>query len=598
MGWEVIFIMLLLVAALVSFVLERVSPDQTAFVVFAALVLAGYLPIEGNSLPKVEELLVVFANPAPITIAAMFVLSAALSRCGVVDRLASGLDGLAKRGYIVLMLGLTLLVAITSAFINNTPVVMIFLPVVLSLARTAGVPASKLLIPLSYASIFGGVCTLVGTSTNILASGILESSGEEPLSMFELSVAGLPLLVLGTAYLLIFGKKALPDRETLTSLLTPEDRREFILEAYVRDGSALVGKTVVEAGLRSRVVRVAELIREGVAERDLTALRLAAGDRLVLAAKPSGFVAARAIDGLAITDMKGSGLETVAAAEGSIVEGIIGPTSPLVGERLGDVNFRQRYRLVLLAIHRRGHNLRQQIDEVVIEPGDLLLMMGTDSAISQLRQLKDILLLDAPAVPTKSLRTRAPFVLATVVAVVVVAALNILPIVAAALCGVAVLLLSRVIEPREGYASVEWSILILIYSMLAFGVAMHSTGADGVIGRAIASLVEVSWLAPEWRPYAALAVVYLTTSIMTETLSNNATVAVMTPIALSLGEALGVDARPFVIATCIASSASFATPIGYQTNTYVYGVGGYRFTDFLRFGLPLNLLYFAASVVL
>jgi di/tricarboxylate transporter len=610
MTWEILFVLALLVFAIVSFLLEKLPVDQISITVFAALLLAGMLPF-ARTLPRVlgprspddplagsdPGLLSVFANPAPLTIAAMFVLSAALERVGVIETLASGLGKLTRLGYRRFLLVLIFFVAVISAFVNNTPVVMVFLPVVLSLSRSLGVPASKLLIPLSYASIFGGTCTLVGTSTNILASGILQDAGETPISMFELAAVGLPLLFVGAAYLAVFGHRLLPARETLTSILSEEERKEFLTEAFVQQGSPLAGKTVAESLLtQDRNVRVLEVIRDEVSMRvKARETVLEEGDRLVLACRPAGFAHARSIEGLDLKATKG--LETVSAHEGSIVEGVIGPKSTIVGQSIRDVDFRQRYRVLVMAIHRRGANLRDDIDIIPLKFGDLLLMMGTDTAIDRLRSSDDILLLDYPRTPSQSMRKKTWIVLATVAAVIAAASLNLAPIVAAAIIGASVIFASGTLKTKDGYAAIEWSILFLIYGMLGLGLAMKTTGAADLVARSLTSLAGFGF--PEaWAPYVMLALIYLTTMLMTETLSNNATVVLMAPIALSLGATLGVDSRPFVIATCIAASASFSTPIGYQTNTYVYGVGGYRFTDFARIGVPLNLLYFVASVLL
>ncbi len=610
MTWEILFVLALLAFAIVSFLLEKFPVDQIAISVFAALLLAGMLPF-AKTLPWVVRprspedplagtdpgLLSVFANPAPLTIAAMFILSAALERVGVIETLATSLGKLAKLGYRRFLLALIFFVAVISAFINNTPVVMVFLPVVLSLSRSLGVPASKLLIPLSYASIFGGTCTLVGTSTNILASGILQETGEEPIAMFELAAVGLPLLFVGAVYLTFLGHRLLPERETLTSILSDEERKEFLTEAFVQRGSPLRGKTVAESRLtRDRNVRVLEIIRDEVSMRvKPKETVLEEGDRLVLACRPAGFAHARSIDGLDLRATKG--LETVSAHEGSIVEGVIGPKSNIVGQSIREIDFRRRYRVLVMAIHRRGANLRDEIDTIPLAFGDLLLMMGTDAAIDRLRGSDDILLLDHPRTPSRSLRRKTWIVLATVAAVIATASLNLTPIVAAAMIGAAVIFASGVLKSKDGYAAIEWSIIFLIYGMLGLGLAMKTTGTADLVARSLSALA--SYGLPEaFAPYVMLALVYLTTMLMTETLSNNATVVLMAPIALSLGDTLGVDPRPFVIATCIAASASFSTPIGYQTNTYVYGVGGYRFADFAKVGVPLNLLYFVASVLL
>lgn len=598
MSWETVYVLVVLLAALVSFILEKLTPDQTAIGVFGLILVGGLLPWAEN-LPSPDELLIVFSNPAPLTIAAMFILSEGLKRSGAIESIASPLTRLTGLGY-KRFLGLMILaVAAISAFINNTPVVMVFLPVVLALARSLNVPASKLLIPLSYASIFGGVCTLVGTSTNILASGILESYGRPALGMFELAWVGLPILVAGTCYLVFFGHRLLPVREQLTSMLSDEERKEYIAEAYVQKGSSIVGKTVHDSGLTPKKgVRVLEIIRHEIAIRvDPKTTELHEGDRLILSFRPSGFAHARSLEGVNLSADESLGVETIAAHEGSLVEGVIGPMSSIVGKTIKEINFRQRFRLVVVAIHRNGINLREKLEETPLQFGDTLLLMGTDRAIENLRRSDDILLLDRPPTPAKSQRKSLPVVVGVVLTVIVLATFNLVPIVAGALVAVAFLFVTRLVKPKEGYASIEWSILVLIYSMLALGYAMDQTGASTLIAQGLAN---VATLAPseELQPYLLLAALFLTCSILTEMLSNNAAVVLLAPIALTLGEVLGLDPRPFVIAVCVAASASFATPIGYQTNTYVYGVGGYKFTDFARVGLPLNLIYFAVGVVI
>jgi di/tricarboxylate transporter len=597
-GWEEIFVCVLLLGALVSFVWERIPTDMTAIILFGILMVASALPFE-TSLPSMEKLLDVFSNPAPMAIAALFILSAALEKCGLIDVLAQVLERLTKLGYHGLLVLMIFLVAVISAFINNTPVVVIFLPVILSLSRKLQTPASKLLIPLSYASIFGGVCTLVGTSNNILASGIISSQGYEPLSMFELTRVGIPLMLVGTLYLSLFANKRLPLRETLTSILSDEERKEFFTEAFIRPDSPLIHKTFKGSDLqKAKGIRLLEIIRNGVAfEGDIFTTPLQAGDRLVLACRPSGFVQARSVEGLRLAVEEREGLETISAHEGAIVEGVIGPRSTIVGKTIHELNFRQRFRMIILAIHRRGINMRERIDTLPLEEGDTILMMGTDSAREQIRRGDDILLLDRPHMSSKDLRQKAPVVLATMIGVVAAVSLNIMPITAAAIVGVAVVLISGVLRPKDAYGAIDWSILVLIYGMLGLGIAMQSTGVSTHVAALLASLEGLD-LPGNWNLVLILACFYLATSFLTEILSNNATVVLMAPIGIQLGVALGVDPRPFVIAVCIASSASFSTPIGYQTNTYVYSVGGYRFADFLKIGLPLNLIYFVGTVAL
>lgn len=598
MTWEILFVLSILLATVVSFVWERVPTDVTALTAFGVILLAGSLPIS-DSLPKTAELFNVFSSTAPLTIAAMFIISAALEKTGGIEIIANSVGKLAKLGTSGVVLAMVFVVGGLSAFINNTPVVVIFLPVILSLAREMDVPASKLLIPLSYASIFGGACTLVGTSTNILASDILRLNGQAPLTMFELSKLGLPLLVLGAIYLAVISTKIIPRRQSLTAILSEEERREYLTEAYIRPGSQLIGKTVTESGLKKqRGVRILELVRHEVAVKDdLRSVIFQAGDRLILSCRPSGFVQASSVEGLHLLGEEETGLQTIAAHEGSIVEGVIGPRSSVVGKTIKELNFRQRFRMILIAIHRRGINMRDKIDTLPLEFGDTILMMGTDEAKEQIRRGDDILLLDHAHTPAQNMRSKQPIVLGILACIIGSVSLGVLPISAAAILGVVVLFVTNTLKPKEAYAAVDWSLLILIYSMLGLGMAMDRSGASALVTEGLVGLTKVG-IPPEWQPYVLMIALYGVTNALTELLSNNATVVLMTPIAIGLGTTLGVDPRPFVIATCMASSASFSTPIGYQTNTYVYGIGGYRFVDFLKVGIPLNLIYMAGAVVL
>lgn len=597
MTWEILFVFGLLSFAIVSFIWERITADLTALAVFGVLIFVSMLS-QSDQLPSLEALLGVFSNSAPLTIAAMFIVSSALERTGAIDLITSYLRKLVKlpyRGFIfVMVIG----VAAVSAFINNTPVVIVLMPVILSLSREMGVASSKLLIPLSYASIFGGTCTLLGTSTNLLASGILRDAGREPIGMFELAAVGLPILCFGALYLVLFGNKLLPHRETLTSILSDEERKEFITEAFVRADCRLIDQTAKESGiLKGRGIRLLEIVRHGVAiHGDPKTVPLQVGDRLVLACRPSGIAEAQSIKGISLQSDLTEGLETIVSDEGAIVEGVVAPHASIAGKTLGDINFRQRFRMVIVAVHRRGTNQRERLDSLRLQPGDTLLMMGSTEAINQLNTSDEIIMLDRPRVPARSLRAKMPIALITSTTVITLASLNVVPIVAAVSLGVAVLLLTGCMKAKEAYASVEWSILMIIFGMLALGQAMDSTGASLMIAQAMTNFVEQ--VAPEHlQNIVMLAFIYIITSTFTEFLSNNAAVALMVPIALGIAATLGIDPRPFVIASCIAASASFATPIGYQTNTYVYGVGGYRFSDFTKVGLPLNIICFCVTVV-
>ena len=599
MTWEITFGLLLLLLTIGSFVWEKVTSDVTAILAFSIIILAATL-FPKAQLPEIEDLIQVFSNPAPLTIGAMFIISSALNKSGVIDSLSNLLNRFKNLGYKRLTILIVFTVGFASAFVNNTPVVVMLLPVMLSLAKSMSMSASKLLIPLSYASIFGGTCTLLGTSTNILASGLIEKQGLPPLGMFEITSIGVPLLFCGAFYLATMGKRLLPDRETLMSILSDQERKEFITEVFVKEGSLMIGKTVQDTEwYRKHGFRVMEIIRSGVAlgGNSHNKTPLEQGDRLVLSARPSGFAKAQELSGLQLNTEDETGLSTISAHQGAIVEAVLAPNSGLIGQTLSDINFRQRYRMLVLAIHRRGRNVRDRITTLKLELGDTLLLMGSEQAIDNLHQGEDLILLDRPAVPGKQMRRKAPIVIGILLSIILASSFNIMPIAAATIVGVALIFLTGCLQPKEGYASIEWSLLFLIYGMLAVGMTMEVTGAtQWIVGLAWQG---IEWTVAEpWRPIVSLVVVYIITSVFTEILSNNATVVIMIPLGISIATQVGVDPRPFIIAVCIASSASFATPIGYQTNTYVYSVGGYRFSDFFKIGVPLNILYMVVSTSL
>lgn len=600
MTWEIAVVLGLVVFALVQFMRERWPTDLTGLTVFAALLVLSQLPFE-TSFPETRELLSVFANAAPLTVAAMFILSNALERTGALTRVLGRLENVGNLGPRGLLLVMMLGTAFVSAFINNTPVVVVGLPIAIHLANRAGVSASIFLIPLSYASIFGGACTLVGTSTNILASGLLAETNHAPFGMFETAAVGLPLLLVGTAYVVLMAPRLLPERKTLAQDLTEGGFSEYVVEAAVQSGSLAVGKTLAEADLGARAgLRVLEVLRKGKPHFEpLDTLRLREGDRIVVAGPPEAVAAVIAMPGVQLDaekDLAERG-EGVVTHEGQLAEAIVGPLSEVIGRSVRELNFRQRFGVVVLAIHRRGTNLSRGFENVSLQPGDTLLLLGPGGSVKALRANADLLLLDRPRVPTTAQRARTPVVLGTMAAVIVAATFEFVPIAVAALVGCVFLMVTGALKPRQAYRSVDWGLLFLIYSTLALGLAMQQTGAAEYLAGNFASwATEVAPVA--WKPLILLAVVFLLTMAVTELLSNNATVVLMMPIALGAAAELGLDPRPFAIATTIAASASFSTPIGYQTNTYVYSAGGYRFTDFTRFGLPLNLLYFAGAMII
>lgn len=583
----IVFALVLLTFA--AMVWEKLSAELVAMLALSGLLLTGVL--------APQEAFLVFSNDAAITVACMFVLSAALERTGVIDLVGRKLNAIGGRSDWQVLLLMMPLVAISSAFVNNTPIVIVFMPIMISLAAHRDIKPSKLLIPLSYAAIFGGGCTLIGTSTNILVSATAEKLGEPPLRMFELARIGPLLALAGFIYMLTLGRRLLPERDTLASLLQNTESRQYLTEAVIVEGSPLIGKPLAGTPLKSLPgSRILDITRGGeTLSTPLNEVVLQHGDRLRLTTVLSSVMEIKGLKGIELLPHADLGLEPIATEKAAFVECVIGPDSELIGKTLRQVNFRQRYGVLILAVHRQGVNLRDNLGNVRLRFGDTLLLEGSESAIRQLQDDRNFLMLvDVPHAPPR--RHRIGIACGVIAAVVTLATFNILPISALALMGALVVVLTGCLQADEAYKSIQWKVLFLIFGMLSLGMALEKTrGAELVADALIRGL---QWADPEWRPLAALAVVYLFTNILTAFLSNNAVALLVTPVVIGAAEGLDVNARPFIIAVAIAASADFSTPIGYQTNTLVYGAGGYLFRDFLKVGLPLNLMFWVLATLL
>jgi di/tricarboxylate transporter len=481
-----------------------------------------------------------------------------------------------------------------SAFMNNTPVVAIFMPVLIGLARTTNVSASKLLIPLSFAAVMGGCCTLIGTSTNIVVSNLARESGLPPLGMFELTAIGAPMLIIGVAYMSLLGPRLLPDRQSVTSILSPEERKNYFCQVLVKKDSPLIGKNLTETGLAQQRAdfRIIEVRRDGATVVEpLDQITVRANDRILISASGRQMVQLPQIEGFSLdaSTQQQFGVESLSTIEGGVVEGVISPHSSLIGRTIRAINFRQKYAMLILAVHRHGKNLSKDFLDIKLEFGDTLLMLGPLNTFAQLREQGDFMLLEDMK-PIVKRREKVPIVWCILAAVVVFSTFEVLPIVAIATMGALLLALTKCLEPKEIYKAIDWPIILLIYGMLGVGAAMEESGTASWITYHVVEFVRSS-VQDEWMPWIMLSSCYLITTLLTELLSNNATAVILVPLFTTLAHTLGLDPRPFIIAVCIASSAAFMTPIGYQTNTMIYGPGGYKFRDFLVFGTPLNLLY-------
>lgn len=580
MGYEAYLTLAIVMAVLIALIVSNIATDVILMSALVALVITGVLtPLEG---------LAGFSNPGVMTIATLYIVAAGLKETGAIQWIAGRLLG-QPNGVRQGLAKVIMPTSVMSAFMNNTAVVAMFIPSIQEWSKRVNIPASKLLIPLSYAAILGGTCTLIGTSTNLVVDGLMQSTFDYKMGMFSLTWLGLPLLLVGGTFLYFFADRLLPDRQGTIEQLG--NAREYSVDVIVDENGPLVGKTIEEAGLRNLSFGYLVEIHRG--SRILSAVapdtQLQAGDELVFIGAPECARELRQIHGLNPANGDVDKLK-IASHERCLVEAVIGPEFVGLEQSIKDSRFRTRFQAAILSVSRNGQRITGKIGDIRLQVGDTLLLETGQDFVGQYRSRRDFLLVSAMNDSTPPAFSKAPFALYVLLGMVLLSASGLLSILEAAFLAAGAMLVTRCISVTKARRNIDLTVITVIAASFSLGEAMTKTGMAEQIAQ---------WLMfGGMSPWVMLAIVYVLTTLFTEVITNNAAAILMFPIAVSIAQQLGVDHMPFVIAVMFAASASFIMPLGYQTNLMVMGPGGYQTSDFLKIGIPMSIIVSVTSIVL
>jgi len=588
---ELIILGIIIFGALALFVSELFPIDVTALLVLGLLLIFGLVtPAEGLS---------GFSNPAVITIACLFILSYSLQKSHILEYLIVKINTLIDKSRILGVISYLFFIGLASAVVNNTAIVAIFMPITIRLSEKYNISPSKVLIPLSYAAILGGTLTLVGTSTNLIVNSILidSTNGAVSLGMIEFAKFGIIKFLVGLIYIFTIGYKLLPNRVNKSSSIDNYSLDGYLTEFKVTDKSPIVGKTLFDRKINQNYdVIVLDVIRDGkIINQNLRGLLLQVDDILFVKGSFENFQKMKEVESLNLLADEKLTQEELEQDDNIIAECLVTDNSSIIGKTLQDSNFRRRFGSFVLAIKRDGEIIRRKISHFILKPFDTLLVYGPKDKIIDLGEKEGFIVLgkvDA-TLDNNPLRWLS---LITILLSVILAVVGLLKIEVGVLLSVIILFLTKVITPSEAYKSIHWQVIIVIAAFLPMGAAISTTGMDAIIGNFIESFIGL--FPSEILPFVLLAVIYFLTMVLTEVASNAATAIIMTPITLALSSAFSYDPKPFIFAVCFAASASFITPVGYQTNLMVFGPGGYKYSDYIKVGLPLGIILWIVSVIM